>query len=50
MTRSLKGCLLSHNSTSQVYRLAAGNMVRGPLVGTDTATYESTRLYVASAS
>lgn len=33
-----------------MYRLAAGDVVRAPLVGIDTATYESTRLYVANAS
>ena len=33
-----------------MYRLRPGDVVRAPLIGIDTATYESTRLYVAGAS
>lgn len=43
-------CLLSQPATSQVYRLSAGDVVRAPLVGIDTATYRSTHAYVATAS
>jgi hypothetical protein len=55
MTRSTTACLLlllcllSHRATSQVYQLRAGDVVRGPLIGIDTATYRSTRQYVAAA-
>lgn len=33
-----------------MYRLSAGDVVRGPLIGLDTATYRSTSQYVASAT
>jgi hypothetical protein len=42
-------CLLSHRATSQLYQLSTGDVVRGSLIGIDTATYRSTRQYVAAA-